>query len=145
MSTPLEELIGRHVVNNKKEQIAVKSIADSKQVVGLYFSAHWCPPCRGFTPQLAVFYEDLKEANESQLEVVFVSSDRDEASWAEYFGEMPWLALPFNDRDTKSKLAGMYEVTGIPTLVIVDAKTAQVITKEGRKKVMTEPKNFPWK
>ena len=26
--------------------------------VAIYFSAHWCPPCRGFTPQLAAMYTD---------------------------------------------------------------------------------------
>lgn len=68
---------------------------------GLYFSAHWCPPCRVFTPQLVGFYEDLKEQNDSQFEVVFVSSDRDRDSWQKYFNDMPWLALPFEDRDRK--------------------------------------------
>ena len=28
-----------------------------KKFVGFYFSAHWCPPCRGFTPVLKDFYE----------------------------------------------------------------------------------------
>jgi len=28
-----------------------------KDVILIYFSAHWCPPCRGFTPVLKDFYE----------------------------------------------------------------------------------------
>ena len=30
---------------------------DGKAVVLIYFSAHWCPPCRAFTPMLKDFYE----------------------------------------------------------------------------------------
>jgi len=141
----LEDLLGANVVDGKGQKVSVKSISDSKQVVGIYFSAHWCPPCRGFTPQLAVFYEDLKQANGDQFEVVFVSSDRDPQSWKEYFSEMPWLALPFEDRDLKTKLSEKFGVTGIPMLIVLDAKTANVITTDGRRKVMTEAKSFPWK
>ena len=28
-----------------------------KDFICIYFSAHWCPPCRGFTPVLKDFYE----------------------------------------------------------------------------------------
>merc|ERR1712014_481173 len=84
------------------------------KAIGLYFSAHWCPPCRGFTPKLAEFYnEGLKD----KMEIFFVSSDRDQKAFDEYFAEMPWQALPFEKRAEKSTLSDMFGVSGIPPLL----------------------------
>jgi hypothetical protein len=38
-------------------------------------AAHWCPPCRGFTPKLADYYRKVTGADKN-LEIVFVSFDR---------------------------------------------------------------------
>ena len=35
--------------------------------LGLYFSAHWCPPCKAFTPKLVETYNKVKAAGK-QLE-----------------------------------------------------------------------------
>jgi len=112
------------------------------KAVGLYFSAHWCPPCRGFTPKLAQMYKALK-ASGKQFEIVFVSSDRDKGAFSSYFKEQPWLALPFEDRKTKSALAEKYGVSGIPSLIILDSE-AKVITKNGRAAVVEDPSGKKW-
>ena len=76
------------------------------KTVGIYFSAHWCPPCRGFTPQLAASYTDHLKAKD--LEIVFVSSDRDEPSFKEYFCSLTAaVARPFGPA-----CAGMQEQLG---------------------------------
>merc|ERR1712232_1034749 len=113
------------------------------KVFGLYFSAHWCPPCRGFTPKVAEWYnKDLKAKG---FEVVFVSSDRDEAAFKECFGEQPWLALDFADRKLKEQLSNNFGVQGIPSFVIID-KDGSIITKDGRAAVTGDPTGaeFPW-
>jgi nucleoredoxin len=38
-------------------KVKAKDALSSKKLVAFYFSAHWCPPCRGFTPVLKKFYE----------------------------------------------------------------------------------------
>ena len=102
MASALEKLIGETVVNGESKDVTVSSLGGEGKVLGIYFSAHWCPPCRAFTPQLATWYNNFKKGpNGDKFEIVFVSSDRDDGSFQEYFKEMPWLALPYKDRTKK--------------------------------------------
>jgi len=118
------------------------SLADVQgKPLGIYFSAHWCPPCRSWTPKLAEWYTaGLKD----KMEILFVSSDRDQKSFDEYLAEMPWKALSFEQRDKKAALSDMFNVEGIPTFVVLDA-AGNVVTTDGRSKVSKDPMaaNFP--
>jgi nucleoredoxin len=145
-SHPLVDLIGPVVVDNSGSEFPVAALAGPDTVFGLYFSAHWCPPCRGFTPELAKFYTNMQTTRPGAFEVVFVSSDKSAGQFNEYMGEMPWKALPFDDRARKSTLSSLYGVRGIPTLVLVDAQ-GKLITDQGRREVSTDPEgaDFPWK
>merc|ERR1712151_1257716 len=109
--------------------------------IGLYLSAHSSPPSRGLKPMRAQVYNSgLKE----KMEIVFVSSDRDENAFKEYFGEMPWQALPYEKRKEKEELSDAFGVQGIPSFVVINPD-GTVITTEGRAKVMSDPKgeNLP--
>ena len=48
----------------------------------LSVSAHWCGPCKAFTPELAKAYTNAYK--NKGMEIVFVSSDRDEAAFKDY-------------------------------------------------------------
>jgi len=79
------------------------------------------------------------------LDIVFVSSDRDEAAFKDYFAEQPWHALEYSDRKAKDDLSNALGISGIPSLVILD-KDGSVINKDGRTALSGDPKgeNFPW-
>ena len=140
--TPIGEafasLLGPSLVTSTGASVQTKVALSNKSVIGLYFSAHWCPPCRGFTPVLSEKYRTAYRAK--GMEIIFVSSDRDEHSFKEYHGSMPWLALPFNERQLKESLSKKYGVSGIPMLVILDGQklAASVITTNGRDEVMND-------
>ncbi len=86
-----------HLLNpNNEEKIETKTMwEEGVKSVGFYFSAHWCPPCRTFTPKLAELYKEAQAMSQS-LRLVFVSCDRDETSFNEYRSTMPWPAVPLN-------------------------------------------------
>ncbi len=98
------------------------------KAVGIYYSAHWCPPCRAFTPTLV----DFRNKYADQFEVVFVSSDRDDAAMKKYIEEakMPWMTVT-RGGDVADALDEKYDVTGIPTLVILKAD-GSLLTRDGR-------------
>jgi len=139
----LVELLGAKLLS-KDGEVDTEAALKGKNAIALYFSGHWCPPCRGFTPKLAEWYSDNLKAK--GLEVVFVSSDKDADGFKEYFGEMPWLALPYSERDTKEALDKKYKVQGIPSVVILGPQ-GELITKDGRAAISGDPKgeDMPWK
>ena len=58
------------LIDGKGNIVPVKSLRG--KIVGLYFSAAWCPPCRAFTPILAEKYDELiSEGN--NFEIIFLS------------------------------------------------------------------------
>ncbi|XP_045131678.1 nucleoredoxin-like [Portunus trituberculatus] len=134
-------------VQGHEGPVQLNEVCGPDKVLGLYFSAHWCPPCRVFTPQLVALYKHLKENTKHQLEVILVSSDTDETAFTDYFRDMPWLALPFAETKRKVRLSRQYRVTGIPCLVLIDSRSGQVITRAGREKVTGDPEghHFPWR
>merc|ERR1712139_360015 len=117
-SKALEDLFGAELQTKEGNKGTADALAGA-EAIGIYFSAHWCPPCRGFTPKLAEIYNSIKGSCK-KFEIVFASSDRDEKAFNEYFAEQPWLAIPFSDLKKKDSLSKKFKVGGIPTLVIVD-------------------------
>uniref|UniRef100_A0A3P9JB89 Thioredoxin domain-containing protein n=1 Tax=Oryzias latipes TaxID=8090 RepID=A0A3P9JB89_ORYLA len=134
------ELFAGLKLMNKAGELVDSEAALSNKIVGLYFSAEWCPPCRGFTPVLSDFYTELvQESNPpAPFEIVFISSDRSNESMMGYFQKKhgDWLVLPW-DPETKKKFSQRYNISGIPTLVIVKGN-GDVITKDGRADVQSK-------
>eukprot|EP00298_Acanthocystis_sp_HF-20_P025363 c37303_g1_i1.p1 GENE.c37303_g1_i1~~c37303_g1_i1.p1 ORF type:complete len:307 (+),score=106.14 c37303_g1_i1:47-967(+) len=114
----------------KKEKI---SELEGK-VVGIYFSAGWCGPCRTFSPRLVDAYNEAKQKG-LPFEIVWVSWDRTEEemkSYAESKG-MNWLVLPFSEQEKIEDLTLKYDVMHIPMLRIIDfSNNGKVIDEDGR-------------
>ena len=137
-------LLGSTLQGKGDEKLDTASHLNDK-LVFLYFSAHWCPPCRGFTPVLAELYKKLTGQGKN-FEIVFISSDRSQDDFDEYFGEMPWKALPFSDRDRKAALSKKYKVQGIPSLIILNPD-GSTLNAKGTEAVRADKNgiNFPWR
>ncbi|HTX17391.1 MAG TPA: thioredoxin-like domain-containing protein [Bacteroidota bacterium] len=92
-----------------------------KKIVLLYFSAHWCGPCRAFTPKLVRYYK--ANGGGDKFEIVFVSFDRSEAELGEYMkeAEIPWVGVSWNCPG-RAALQKKYCGPGIPCLVMLNER-----------------------
>lgn len=102
------------------------------KIVALYFSAHWCPPCRQFTPVLKDFYGELVDESDKPFEIVFVSFDRSAEDLKSYMAEAhgDWYFLPFGSEQIQD-LSSKFGVSGIPALIVLKSN-GDVISKNGR-------------
>jgi nucleoredoxin len=116
-------------------------------VVGIYYSASWCGPCRQFTPMLAKFYTEMKKKGK-KFEIVLVSRDRSPDEFVGYYEKMPWLACTWeNFQQVAQQTSGPLKVQGIPHFVLLEGDDATVITYDGRTEVSRDKfgLEFPWR
>lgn len=97
-----------------------RGLEENKKLIAFYFSAHWCAPCRKFTPQLVDYYNRVAPQH-PEFELIFVSADRSRFNWETYIREtkMPWPAI---DYEQLAGLDGLKQAGGesIPSLLVLD-------------------------
>ncbi|XP_035240974.1 nucleoredoxin-like isoform X4 [Anguilla anguilla] len=108
---PFAEVVAGPLLRSSGQTADSSSLEGS--YVGVYFSAHWCPPCRSLTRVLAESYQTVKDSGQ-KFEIVFVSADRSEDSFKQYFSEMPWVAVPYTDEGRRSRLNRLYGIQATP-------------------------------
>ncbi|KAI9344364.1 thioredoxin-like-domain-containing protein [Obelidium mucronatum] len=129
------ELLGP-TLQNQSAEVSLDSVVHNsrKKVIGLLFSASWCPPCRLFGPKLKELYANKS----SELEIVLIGSDKDEASHKAYFESMPWLSTPFNTEKT-NQISAALNINGIPALHLFNAHDGSLITDNAVSHIFKDP------
>ena len=140
MQAAIGQLINSNELVNKNGSPWGASLKNSGvKVLALYFSAHWCPPCRQFTPMLKSAFEEYKSSNPSSniLSVVFISGDRSQDEMFSYMREAHgnWPGVPPGS-SLQQSLNTAFQVRGIPSLIAVDIN-GEILSREGRQEMMS--------
>ncbi|GKY93637.1 hypothetical protein MPSEU_000331100 [Mayamaea pseudoterrestris] len=134
---------------------------DNSQLVGIYFGASWCPETTKVTEKIDESLSDIllpppstnkmeALAQRHGLSLVYVSSDRSVDEFNEYIkNHAHWMVVPYDSPEVTGlkrhfKTCALEEVTSlkldrkheIPTLVIVDGASHQVLTFGGAQDVL---------
>lgn len=141
----LSSILGTLTLLRAGSEVPVSTLVN--KTIVLYFSAHWCPPCRRFTPFLVQLYLALKQTRGEEMEFVFMSADNDESAFEEYRKEMPWLAVPFSAAEQRQQsLRSFFGVQGVPWLVTI-SPDGSIANANAVGNAMRDPegRSFPWK
>lgn len=122
--------LGPKLINGSKfEEFDTNTALANANTIALYFSMHSCPPCRKFTPQLADLYTNSWK--KQGIEIIFMSVDDSEDEFKRYYNTMPWLASTY-DVSKNGGLLANFGYNGVPSMVLLDGQTSEIITKDGR-------------
>ena len=113
----MDSLAGQQLLRKDEKVVSADTALEEKKIIAFYFSAHWCPPCKQFTPILRDFYQEVQDQG---VEIIFVSSDRSVSEMVSYMREShgPWLAVPHGS-PAVARMSQEFGVEGIPCLVVL--------------------------
>ena len=96
-----------------------------KDVILLDFWAVWCPPCRASIPELSKLAQDFG----AKGLVVFAVNQQDSTTAVQNFLKGAKVEVPVL-MDSEGVAGGLYGVTGIPKIVLID-RTGTIVFVQG--------------
>ena len=105
----IKELFGEELLKRGEDKVTIEKVKVDNwlndfqkkgKYIGLYFGAHWAPPCRLFTKNIEEkLYLPSKQNGDTKdlFEVVFVTDDREQGHYDRHILKMPWLSIPFDN------------------------------------------------
>ena len=145
--------------------VSGKDVLRANKHIVLFFGCEWHPFCRDqFTPQLIQIYRHLKAERggdpERDVEIIYVSLDKDEKAYERFVRTHPWLTVPWDE--ARELLIAAFRVqsvaTKLPKVVVLDTsadgvKNNGVINKDAFPEIHMRmngdsdealAKQFPW-
>lgn len=131
-----------------------RSLESKARIIGLYFCAGWCPDCVDATPGLenVIIRANAKDNDDKfhdLIEVFYISSDKTGDDMKQFKPSI-FSEVPFQNCDDRFALKKMFGICamkemaelgmtaangerkhGIPTLVLIDNNTGNVVTESG--------------
>ncbi|CDR95057.1 Nucleoredoxin [Babesia bigemina] len=139
----------RGLLKTNIRRIPIGEAIEEGSVTALYFhsnNVHRMLQDKGyrdFTKNLKQIQETMKESGR-KFQVVYVNVDRKQVDGVDHFRDMPWYALPFDDKERVAHLCQLYDITGIPSVVLLNSD-GSVINDRALYLMANKPNNFPWK
>jgi len=112
---PITQLLPNVYLKNN-QTLPMSDIAHKYLLI--FAGGSWCEPCRNFAQRLGQAYQRLLQQR-NDFEILYLSSDMEEPSFRNFHSTMPFGAIPFEHRDAKMAIASKYNITRIPTVVVL--------------------------
>lgn len=120
-SAPIPAALDGNLIDDRGREVKLATDDGSAPKYYLfYYSASWCGPCVGFTPELVRFHRQMKSRGAS-LEVILVPSDKSREAEIAYLKDhrMPWPGFDFDKLPNRAIPDNKYGY--IPAMVLTDA------------------------
>jgi thiol-disulfide isomerase/thioredoxin len=116
------------------------------KIVGLLFSAGWCPDCQKDVPKVETVVQAAKANDASNLAIYYVSSDRSAEEMMKSCNHSVFQSIPYENGLERSALKRHFKTCaaverqevgvedrqfGVPTLILLDQASGRVLTTDG--------------
>ena len=117
---------------------SAESIVAGKELLVVYFGAHWVPPCRIFNTDMAKMCNSASAAG--KIAVVFVSYDGKPEAFNRHRAKLPqdWYHIKLEDESSIASVSSALEADDLPHVAVLRPNFSTVMT-DARAPIQEDP------